>query len=88
MASSCLTLGMAKDWAKAFPRADKAIKTGTTRVTKALRPQTCVTQLAEPTGSVQKGGREIRGGALTFSKNCAATVTSEVAISSLLIAAN
>ena len=39
LANSCLTLGMAKDWAKTFPRADRAMKTGTTRVTKALLPQ-------------------------------------------------
>lgn len=40
LASSCLTRGMAKDCANTLPSADRAMKSGTTRVTKGLLPQT------------------------------------------------
>ncbi len=40
LASSCFTRGMAKDWAKTLPRAERPTNSGTTRVTKALSPQT------------------------------------------------
>lgn len=63
LASSCLTRGMAKDWAKTLPSADSATKSGTTLLTKGPSPH-------------------------TFSKNCAATTTCELLISSLDMAAN
>ena len=40
LASSCFTRGMANDCANTFPSADRPMKSGTTRVTKALSPQT------------------------------------------------
>lgn len=50
LASSCLTRGMANDWAKTLPSADMPTKTGSALVTKVVLPMTCsvVSVLTEP----------------------------------------
>jgi len=37
---------MANDWANTLPKADRAMKTGSARVTKALSPQTFLKNVA------------------------------------------
>lgn len=41
-----LPLGMANDWAKTLPKADRAMNTGRARVTKTLSPQTFLKNVA------------------------------------------